>query len=172
MPIFFCLFFSLNVCINLSPYLLHTLAVPHSLSLYLSLTLYIFLSLQVRTRLMNQPSDARLYSGAIDCFVQIIKKDGFKGLYAGKYTCVYALSVRPVPVALCTPLVVFLVRTCCLYSAYLYVLLVFYCTVYYLLGVVENGEVHDSVFFIKIIYCFSVLCLSVWLTDWCIRGRE
>jgi hypothetical protein len=34
---------------------------------------------------MNQPIDARLYTGALDCFVKIIKKDGFQGLYAGKY---------------------------------------------------------------------------------------
>ena len=39
---------------------------------------------QVRTRLMNQPADARLYTGAIDCFVKLIKKDGVKGLYAGE----------------------------------------------------------------------------------------
>ena len=45
----------------------------------------LFFIFQVRTRLMNQPSDARIYSGAGDCFMQIVKKDGFKGLYAGKY---------------------------------------------------------------------------------------
>ena len=33
---------------------------------------------------MNQPADARLYTGAIDCFVKLIKKDGVKGLYAGE----------------------------------------------------------------------------------------
>ena len=83
-------------------------------------------------------------------------------------THVCVLSVRPVPVALCTPLVVFLVRTCCLYSAYLYVLLVFYCTVCYLLGVVENGKVHDSVFFYQnhlLFFCVVSVCLSDWLTD-------
>ena len=56
-----------------------------ALSLTPSLLSLLFSSLQVRTRLMNQPSDARIYSGAGDCFMQIIKKDGFKGLYAGKY---------------------------------------------------------------------------------------
>eukprot|EP00596_Hydrurales_sp_CCMP1899_P001049 CAMPEP_0119034080 /NCGR_PEP_ID=MMETSP1177-20130426/1132_1 /TAXON_ID=2985 /ORGANISM="Ochromonas sp, Strain CCMP1899" /LENGTH=290 /DNA_ID=CAMNT_0006991311 /DNA_START=49 /DNA_END=921 /DNA_ORIENTATION=+ len=38
----------------------------------------------VRTRLMNQPLEGeRLYTGAIDCFVKIIKKDGPGGLYNG-----------------------------------------------------------------------------------------
>ena len=53
----------------------------------------LFFIFQVRTRLMNQPSDARIYSGAGDCFMQIVKKDGFKGLYAGKYIRAYSLSL-------------------------------------------------------------------------------
>ena len=47
----------------------------------------------MRTRLMNQPADARLYSGAIDCFVKLIKKDGVKGLYAGTYSVVLCDAV-------------------------------------------------------------------------------
>jgi len=37
----------------------------------------------VRTRLMNQPADAKVYRGFADCFIQILKKDGPLGLYAG-----------------------------------------------------------------------------------------
>ena len=37
----------------------------------------------VRTRLMNQPPDAKVYNGFIDCVVKIIAKDGPGGLYAG-----------------------------------------------------------------------------------------
>lgn len=37
----------------------------------------------IRTRLMNQPPDARIYNGFVDCAMKIIAKDGFGGLYAG-----------------------------------------------------------------------------------------
>ena len=37
----------------------------------------------VRTRLMNQPPDAKLYSGFVDCTIKIIKEGGPLGLYAG-----------------------------------------------------------------------------------------
>jgi hypothetical protein len=37
----------------------------------------------VRTRLMNQPVDAKIYNGFSDCLMKIIAKDGPKGLYAG-----------------------------------------------------------------------------------------
>jgi hypothetical protein len=37
----------------------------------------------VRTRLMNQPPDAKIYNGFVDCLVKIIAKDGPGGLYAG-----------------------------------------------------------------------------------------
>lgn len=37
----------------------------------------------IRTRLMNQPADAKIYNGFVDCLLQIIKKDGPMGLYAG-----------------------------------------------------------------------------------------
>lgn len=37
----------------------------------------------VRTRLMNQPVDAKVYNGFVDCVVKIIAKDGPMGLYAG-----------------------------------------------------------------------------------------
>lgn len=37
----------------------------------------------VRTRLMNQPADARLYTGFVDCAVKILKTSGPRGLYAG-----------------------------------------------------------------------------------------
>lgn len=37
----------------------------------------------VRTRLMNQPPDSRMYKGFLDCTMKIIAKDGPGGLYAG-----------------------------------------------------------------------------------------
>lgn len=37
----------------------------------------------VRTKLMNQPVDAKVYKGFIDCFAKIVQKDGPLGLYAG-----------------------------------------------------------------------------------------
>lgn len=37
----------------------------------------------VRTRLMNQPPDAKLYNGFLDCTMKLIAKDGVRGLYAG-----------------------------------------------------------------------------------------
>jgi hypothetical protein len=37
----------------------------------------------LRTKLMNQPADAKVYSGFVDCLVKVVKKDGPRGLYAG-----------------------------------------------------------------------------------------
>jgi solute carrier family 25 aspartate/glutamate transporter 12/13 len=40
----------------------------------------------VKTRLQNQkvgPSGERLYKGALDCFRQIVSKEGTRGLYRG-----------------------------------------------------------------------------------------
>ena len=37
----------------------------------------------VRTKLMNQPPDAKVYSGFVDCFSKIIKAGGPQALYAG-----------------------------------------------------------------------------------------
>jgi hypothetical protein len=37
----------------------------------------------VRTRLMNQPSGQKVYSGFVDCVIKLIAKDGVRGLYAG-----------------------------------------------------------------------------------------
>lgn len=37
----------------------------------------------VRTRLMNQPADAKIYSNAADCFVKIIKNEGPQTLWRG-----------------------------------------------------------------------------------------
>ena len=37
----------------------------------------------IRTRLMNQPADAKLYSGFIDCFGKILKNEGPLGFYKG-----------------------------------------------------------------------------------------
>ena len=37
----------------------------------------------VRTRLMNQPADAKVYNGFVDCIIKIVAKDGPGGLYAG-----------------------------------------------------------------------------------------
>ena len=53
---------------------------------------------------MNQPADARLYSGAIDCFVKLIKKDGVKGLYAGTYSVLLCCAMLYCIVLYCTVL--------------------------------------------------------------------
>jgi hypothetical protein len=37
----------------------------------------------VRTRLMNQPADAKIYTGALDCVMKITAKDGPQGFYRG-----------------------------------------------------------------------------------------
>jgi len=37
----------------------------------------------VRTRLMNQPSDAKIYSNAFDCFAKIVKNEGPLTLWRG-----------------------------------------------------------------------------------------
>merc|ERR1719258_249808 len=37
----------------------------------------------VRTRLMNQPPDAKLYSGAFDCVGKILANEGPQGFYRG-----------------------------------------------------------------------------------------
>ena len=37
----------------------------------------------VKTRLQNQRAVERLYTGGIDCFVKVVRKDGLRGLYRG-----------------------------------------------------------------------------------------
>ena len=37
----------------------------------------------IRTRLMNQPVDAKIYNGFVDCFTKIVKNEGPLGLYKG-----------------------------------------------------------------------------------------
>jgi len=37
----------------------------------------------VRTKLMNQPPDRKVYSGFVDCIAQIVRQKGIRGLYAG-----------------------------------------------------------------------------------------
>lgn len=37
----------------------------------------------VRTKLMNQPPDNKVYTGFVDCFTKIVSKNGITGLYAG-----------------------------------------------------------------------------------------
>lgn len=37
----------------------------------------------IRTKLMNQPPDAKIYNGFVDCTMKIIAKDGPLGLYRG-----------------------------------------------------------------------------------------
>jgi len=37
----------------------------------------------IRTRLMNQPTDAKIYSGFVDCFAKILKNEGPTGFYKG-----------------------------------------------------------------------------------------
>lgn len=37
----------------------------------------------IRTRLMNQPAGAQLYTGFVDCTVKLLKTSGPRGLYAG-----------------------------------------------------------------------------------------
>jgi hypothetical protein len=38
---------------------------------------------QVRTKLMNQPTDQKLYSGFVDCFLKVVRADGPLALYRG-----------------------------------------------------------------------------------------
>ena len=38
---------------------------------------------KIRTRLMNQPPGAKVYTGFVDCFVKIVRAEGPTGLYAG-----------------------------------------------------------------------------------------
>jgi hypothetical protein len=38
---------------------------------------------KIRTRLMNQPPDVKLYSGFLDCFKKIVAKEGPRGLWVG-----------------------------------------------------------------------------------------
>lgn len=37
----------------------------------------------IRTRLMNQPTDTKLYNGFLDCFFKIAKHEGPFGFYKG-----------------------------------------------------------------------------------------
>lgn len=37
----------------------------------------------IRTRLMNQPTDQKLYNGFVDCFLKILKNEGPLGFYKG-----------------------------------------------------------------------------------------
>jgi hypothetical protein len=37
----------------------------------------------IRTRLMNQPPDAKIYNGFVDCLVKLVKRDGVMSLYNG-----------------------------------------------------------------------------------------
>lgn len=37
----------------------------------------------VRTKLMNQPLDMKIYTGFVDCFVKIVSQHGVSGLYSG-----------------------------------------------------------------------------------------
>ena len=37
----------------------------------------------IRTRLMNQPADKKIYSGFVDCFTKILKTEGPFGFYKG-----------------------------------------------------------------------------------------
>jgi hypothetical protein len=37
----------------------------------------------IRTRLMNQPNDAKIYNGFIDCFRKILANEGPTGFYKG-----------------------------------------------------------------------------------------
>jgi hypothetical protein len=38
---------------------------------------------KIRTRLMNQPPDAKIYSGFVDCFAKIVRNEGPRALWAG-----------------------------------------------------------------------------------------
>ena len=37
----------------------------------------------IRTRLMNQPVDAKIYNGFVDCFIKILRNEGPLGFYKG-----------------------------------------------------------------------------------------
>jgi len=38
---------------------------------------------KIRTRLMNQPADAKIYNGFVDCLAKIVKREGVRGLWTG-----------------------------------------------------------------------------------------
>lgn len=38
---------------------------------------------KIRTRLMNQPPDAKLYNGFLDCLAKIVQREGLRGLWVG-----------------------------------------------------------------------------------------
>ena len=38
---------------------------------------------RIRTSLMNQPTDKKLYNGFVDCFVKTVKEQGFTSLWRG-----------------------------------------------------------------------------------------
>lgn len=38
---------------------------------------------KIRTRLMNQPTDAKIYSGFLDCMIKIVSREGIRGLWVG-----------------------------------------------------------------------------------------
>ena len=43
----------------------------------------LLLLLQIRTALMNQPTDKKLYNGFVDCARKLVKADGPMSLYRG-----------------------------------------------------------------------------------------
>ena len=38
---------------------------------------------RIRTTLMNQPTDKKIYNGFVDCFVKTVKQDGISSLWRG-----------------------------------------------------------------------------------------
>jgi hypothetical protein len=38
---------------------------------------------KIRTRLMNQPPDAKIYNGFVDCLAKIVQREGLRGLRVG-----------------------------------------------------------------------------------------
>ena len=38
---------------------------------------------RIRTSLMNQPTDKKLYNGFVDCFAQTVRNDGIMSLWRG-----------------------------------------------------------------------------------------
>lgn len=59
----------------------------------------------LRTRLMNQPTDKKIYNGFVDCLVKTVKQDGVLSLWRGYVclslcACVYLLILTDVIAAI------------------------------------------------------------------------
>ena len=53
------------------------------LILHFFFQLFIFYSDMIRTKLMNQPTDKKIYNGFVDCAVKTVKEGGVLSLWRG-----------------------------------------------------------------------------------------